>query len=102
MQPLQFIFLATCAAAVNGDQTALRPNILFILVDDLGYAEVGFNRAVPDPEVKTPNVDSLVNETYCLIYLCLQQYRIEYGQGISGNITVRHLLGKPIRRLRTA
>lgn len=35
------------------------PNIFFIIVDDLGYAEVGFNRQTPDSEVKTPNIDQL-------------------------------------------
>ena len=57
---LKSVLLATCALAISGDQSAPKPNILFILVDDLGYAEVGFNRDVVDPEVKTPNVDSLV------------------------------------------
>ena len=55
-----------CAAAANRHQDAPKPNILFILVDDLGYAEVGFNRDVPDPEVKTPNVDSLVSDIKCM------------------------------------
>ena len=58
--PLWYTLLAACTVAASSDQAAPRPNILFILVDDLGYAEVGFNRDVPDVEVKTPNVDSLV------------------------------------------
>lgn len=35
---------------------AVRPNIVFILVDDLGYADCGFNGG---NEIKTPNIDQL-------------------------------------------
>eukprot|EP01084_Bolivina_argentea_P307533 531574_1 len=38
------------------------PNILFILVDDLGWGEVGYHRTVNDSEVVTPNIDKLVKE----------------------------------------
>eukprot|EP00050_Salpingoeca_kvevrii_P006706 m.291120 g.291120 ORF g.291120 m.291120 type:complete len:544 (+) comp12413_c0_seq1:60-1691(+) len=35
------------------------PSVLFVLVDDLGWADVGFHRAQGDPEVVTPNIDAL-------------------------------------------
>lgn len=37
-----------------------RPNFLFILVDDLGYMDVGFNN--PESFYDTPNVDRLASE----------------------------------------
>ena len=37
-----------------------KPHVLFVLVDDLGWANVGFNRDPPIPKsVVTPNLDRL-------------------------------------------
>ena len=37
-----------------------KPHVLFVLVDDLGWANVGFNRDPPVPKsVVTPNLDRL-------------------------------------------
>eukprot|EP00038_Savillea_parva_P001046 m.100915 g.100915 ORF g.100915 m.100915 type:complete len:619 (+) comp10367_c0_seq1:74-1930(+) len=51
-----------CSAAVSGLTAPLspKPHIAVILADDLGWANVGWNRAVPDPEVVTPTLDALV------------------------------------------
>ncbi|NJL23640.1 MAG: sulfatase-like hydrolase/transferase, partial [Leptolyngbyaceae cyanobacterium SM1_3_5] len=35
---------------------ATRPNIVFLLIDDLGYADCGFNGGT---EIKTPRIDAL-------------------------------------------
>ncbi len=50
--------LGTCVAAADGSS---RPNILFILCDDLGYADVGFNAKHfgVDTDVVTPNLDAM-------------------------------------------
>ena len=37
-----------------------KPHILFLLVDDWGWANVGYHREVATREVQTPNFDSLV------------------------------------------
>jgi arylsulfatase A-like enzyme len=41
-----------CSGAVAGD----RPNVLFILVDDMGYGDVGFNGC---QDIPTPHIDSI-------------------------------------------
>jgi len=42
--------------AANVPKSPKRPNILFIVADDLGYADVGFQGC---KDIPTPNVDSL-------------------------------------------
>ena len=39
-----------------------RPNVLFVLWDDYGWAGAGYKRAVATPEVQTPTMDALVAE----------------------------------------
>jgi arylsulfatase A-like enzyme len=45
------------APAVAGDST--RPNVVFILIDDMGYADIGCMGA---KDIKTPNIDRLARE----------------------------------------
>ena len=56
----------SCTAAistnVSGVTEADKPHILFLLVDDWGWANVGYHRNPPTKEVVTPNFDSLVKE----------------------------------------
>ena len=44
----------------NSISAADKPHILFLLVDDWGWANVGYHREVATREVQTPNFDSLV------------------------------------------
>ena len=39
-----------------------KPHIVFMLVDDWGWANAGYHRNPPTPEVVTPNIDSLVKQ----------------------------------------
>ena len=48
-----------CAAAFGPAQ---KPHVLFILVDDLGHAELGYNRATATKEVATPSINQLVQD----------------------------------------
>ena len=41
---------------------------------DLGWADVSFNRATPDPEVVTPNIQKLVDEGVHLTRHYVHQY----------------------------
>ncbi|MGH9841719.1 MAG: arylsulfatase [Blastocatellia bacterium] len=46
-------------AIVAGSRSAAKPNVIFILADDLGYGDVG---VYGQRKIKTPNLDRLANE----------------------------------------
>ena len=45
-----------CTAASQAAEGSQQPNILFFLIDDLGFADCGFNGG---KEIQTPNIDKL-------------------------------------------
>lgn len=54
--------LAFAGPPVFGQNTQARPNVVFILVDDLRWDELGI---AGHPYVKTPNIDRIGREGDC-------------------------------------
>lgn len=55
---LACLALALLAPIAAHAQTARKPHILYIIADDLGFADVGFR----SPEIATPTIDQLARE----------------------------------------
>ena len=56
---LALAILYPAAAGASGAMSAPKPNIVFILADDLGYGDIGANG---NDLIKTPHIDSLAHE----------------------------------------
>src|ERR1044071_4784084 len=53
---LAILCLAFLASAVSAADSGRKPNILFIVGDDMGFADVGFHGC---KDIPTPNLDAL-------------------------------------------
>ena len=58
MKPTLTLVAALCCLACCTASAANQPNIVFIMADDLGNADVGYHGS----DIKTPNIDKLANE----------------------------------------
>ena len=60
-----FLFTILLSVSIYAQTQGTRPNVIVILADDLGYADVGFNRDDTFPKergiIPTPNIDALAN-----------------------------------------
>ena len=56
---LAFLLFAPLIASPAADQSEQKPNIVFILVDDLGYADLGCQGS---DDIRTPRIDSLAGQ----------------------------------------
>ena len=68
------VLLTPLASAVPHHQPQVptkKPHIVFMMVDDWGWADVGYHRETPTRDISTPNIDSLVKEglQYLLTYI---------------------------------
>ena len=66
---LLLLLLMLCSSLVNSvtfadhdhrEEVDKKPHIVFMLVDDWGWANVGYHRETPTRDISTPNIDSLV------------------------------------------
>ncbi|PWJ57967.1 arylsulfatase A-like enzyme [Dyadobacter jejuensis] len=57
------LFIVSCPAFIHAEKRPKKPNIIFILVDDLGYADVGFNGS---KWFETPAMDALARQSLVL------------------------------------
>ena len=53
------VFLLASFATTTAADDARRPNIVFLFIDDMGYADPS---CFGNPHVKTPNIDRLAGE----------------------------------------
>ena len=60
-----FVIIGCLACSSSSRADSKRPNILLILLDDLGYADVGFNAKLfgVETDVVTPNIDALAAQS---------------------------------------
>ena len=77
--PLLLLFsIGACQDPNVGEDNTEKPNIIFIMVDDVGWADFSYNTA-ENTAISTPKIDKLASQGYMfkasghfLLYLVLQ------------------------------
>ncbi|VGO12994.1 Arylsulfatase [Pontiella desulfatans] len=59
MNKIKFCIFLLCTFAACSHTHAAKPNVIVLLADDLGYADVGFQNYEASADVYTPNIDKL-------------------------------------------
>ena len=60
---LCILLMVACEVCqVISAQQPSKPHIVLVLVDDWGWANVGYHQEAPNDEVVTPNMDNLVKD----------------------------------------
>eukprot|EP01062_Namystynia_karyoxenos_P033083 TRINITY_DN2434_c0_g2_i1.p1 TRINITY_DN2434_c0_g2~~TRINITY_DN2434_c0_g2_i1.p1 ORF type:complete len:613 (+),score=121.34 TRINITY_DN2434_c0_g2_i1:123-1961(+) len=79
--------LGCAAAAQPAGPSTSRPNILFVVLDDLGWADVGFRSS----DIKTPTTDSLAAQGVVLDqYYCQDTCSPSRATFLSGRFPIHH------------
>lgn len=65
-----FLLLSSATTFSRSEKEPVQPHIVFILVDDLGWSDVGFHGS----KIRTPNVDVLAREGVILDNYYVQAY----------------------------
>jgi arylsulfatase A-like enzyme len=88
---ISYIFLMSCASKVNPqeDKIPQKPNILFVLVDDLGYKDLGFTGST---FYETPNIDNLAKQglVFTQGYAASRVCSPSRASIMTGKFTARH------------
>ena len=55
-QSLALLFAFVAIVGVNAQESSKKPNVVFILADDLGYGDLG---CYGQQRIRTPNIDAM-------------------------------------------
>ncbi len=98
------IVVALLTSAIHADVKSIQPNIVHILIDDLGWQDVASHKIEGKPVYETPNIDKLTvdgmrfTQAYSPAPTCAPS-RVSYLRGqFPGTTGVYHVLGGRVPR----
>jgi arylsulfatase len=75
------LFAIGLNSSIKGEAALTKPNVVFILVDDMGYGDIGSYGA---PDIRTPHLDRLAREGGALDEQLLCRTRLHPTRAASG------------------